>query len=653
MNYRPVWRVLEATRGVFTLDVIKNKLYDARADLMTINLRLYDGEVGSCAISQSAPAYMVTGTNMSGWTATHSECTGTAYYYPNLEDTDVILGYTELLDAVGSAFNNYAAFKKGTLDFGYGQYDENTYSGTICATTVGGADSCSVGSEIPQYTLGEVTPWVDAMIAHKPDIRMLTFVDNESLYEYATETYNQTGVRADCWGWREAATANCPTTGPWMCGIYPRTFAVTTGSGQTANNPDVDLTAPVTLESCSTVSSWDSSSYDFASSLSWALTNGVSVFNTKNQFDWSSGYDSSMTTTLRTMGYRYYLQDATNSSTVTAGNNLSVTTTWKNRGVAPSYDNYKIMFKLVGRSDGQIYKYKTSDIVNYAAGSTTATVSTVPIPTYVVAQTYDIYVAVGEDWPELRLAVSLNPANRWYQATTVAVTNSSPTAIPTTDYAGQFTFANGEYLDVADNAAVSLNGTSYTLVARAYMTDNSTAHTIVAKGNVTSASTEYSLFYSQTDNRYKFRTTNGTTTYAVLADNYGIPPLNTWACLIASYDNSSKQMRLRVNNGTANTTTATGSVPDNSTALQIGNDTSGRYWAGRLDKIRGYKRLLTTAEETAACTGNGLAVADMDYEQRRGLYFDFELDETSGNRAGTFQPHTATDVNTVTQASAQ
>lgn len=642
MNYRPTWRSLEASRGNFTLSSIQDKLADARAQLMTINLRLYEGDVGTCSISSSAPQWAVTGTGMSGWTATHDECTGTAYYYPNLEDVDVIAAYTELLDAVGSAFSTFPAFYEGTLDNGYGVYQENTYSGSRCASVVGGADSCFIGSEIPQYTNAELIPWQDAMIAHKPaGLRYMIFSDNENIFDYVGDTYSDVGVRADCWGWREAATANCPTTGPWMCGIYPRTFAVTTGSGQTATHADMETHGEITLETCSTISSWDSSSYDFASSCSWALTNGASVFNTKGQYDWSTSYDNTMSATLLTLGYRHVITAISHALAVTAGTPFNIDTTWLNKGSAKSYRTDKILFKFVNNSTGEAYKVATNTTANWAPNVSTPVSSSITIPTWVNAGTLTVYVGLGNATsiiPEQALGISgTEPGDRWYNlGTVIQVTNASPTTNPTTDYAGDFEKDLAQYLSLADNNSISMNGTSATFAIDFQLESKSSSMVAMAKGNVATASSlEWGIWYDQTADRMKFVVSNGTTVYTATANNFGSPSTGVMYTGIATFNNSTKGLTFSIDCGTANTATATGNIPNTSSEFRIGADTTGRNWDGLLNAPRVWKKVLSGSDQTAVC--NGLKVEDMTQTQKRYLYMAAELEEASGSRADKFQ----------------
>lgn len=660
MEGRYYWRDLEGTRDSYNFSAVQTDAVNARADLQTLNVRLpYLGNVGDCGTTYSDPTWM-TDADLSGWTATHDEC-GTTYNYMNFEDPDVRTEFVELITEAEAALSQYPAWRNGFLETGYGAYGENNYSGTVCASTVGGADSCTPGSEIPQYTIGEISPWYDAFIGISTTIRKMNMVDNEDLFDYIYDTYTGTagGTRADCWGWREAATANCPTTGPWMCGIYPRTFAVTTGSGQTASHADQDETGMIFLESCGSVSTWESS-YDYASSFQWALDNGASALNVKGFYDGGSGIDGVMTTTLRTLGYRYQLDEVRNLPSVTAGNNLSIEIDVTNNGVAPDYDGMVWMVKLVEQGGGtpDIYKYVTSETLGVAAGASITDTLSVPIPTWLDAGTYDIYVGagfdnIGADYPELRFAVSANPGDRWYQATTVEVINASPDANVEDDYAGDFDNAGGDSLTLADNPSISIPSVDFAIAVRV-KADTLNGYVIAAKGDVGATGQEWSLFTNGSNSQqFTFRVSTGTNR-TVTATTFGVPSTGTWYCLYADFEAATTTLRISVNDGNLDSLDTTGSITDKANAFVLGGDTVGRNWDGQIDDFYFWKgRRLSDTEQSEVCKTNGdiTHVSDMNYETRRGLIMAIDLAENGANYKDKFQHWSYTENGSVTRTS--
>lgn len=646
METRYYWRNLEGTRDSYNFSTVQTDAINARADLQTFNTRLpYVGNVGDCAATYSDPTWM-TNADLSGWTATHDEC-GTAYNYFNYEDPDVRTEFVELITEAEAALSSYPAWRHGFLETGYGAYGENNHSGTICATNVNSPDSCTPGSEIPQYAIGEISPWYDAYVGISTTIRKMNMVDNEDLFDYVYDNYTGTagGTRADCWGWQEAATANCPTSGPWMCGIYPRTFAVTTGSGQTASHSDQDLTGMIFLESCGSVSSWESS-YDYTSSFAWALTNGASALNVKGFYNGGTGIDTVMNTTMKTLGYRYFLDEVRNNSAVTAGNNLSIEVDVTNRGVAPDYDGMVWMVKFVEQGGGtpDIYRYTTSELLKIAAGASITDTLTVPIPTWLDAGTYDIYVGAGFDdnavfdFPELRFAVTSNPGNRWYQATTVTVSNSSPTANPEDDYGRDFEADDTEHFITSSHS--TLSGKIHTWHVDVTLESKATNQAFVTKGDIGANSLDFGVAYNNTASLDRFvcrAGTGGSALRSLTLNGCGSPTLGSLYRITCRWNDSTKVLTGDCNSNTNTSSAFSGSRSTNASGVTIGSDSalSDRYQDGKIGRVYLYNARLSDA--CVAELQAGTHFADLSFDCRRGMVVAQDLEESSGNTVDSFQ----------------
>jgi hypothetical protein len=661
MEGRYYWRNLEGTRDAYVWTTLQANAVSARADLQTMNVRLpYLGNVGDCTSTQSDPTWM-TDADLSGWTATHDEC-GTTLNYMNFEDADVRTEFVELLTAAEAAMSTYPAWRHGFLETGYGAYGENNYSGTICATSVNSPDLCSPGSEIPQYTIGEISPWWDLVLGISTSIRKMNMVDNEDLFDYIYDTYSSTaagGTRGDCWGWREVAPASCPDL--FMCDIYSETFGVTSGSGDTPTHPDVDEGGMIFLESCNTVTNWEANSWDFDASFDWALTNGASALNVKGFYNGGASIDTVMTETLRTLGYRYFLDEIRNDSAVTAGNNLSIEIDVTNRGVAPDYDGMVWLVKLVEQGGGaaDVYQYTTAETLKIAAGASITDTLTVPIPTWLDQADYDIYVGAGfndnpgaHDFPELEFAVTAAPLDRWYQAGVVTVTNAGPTANDPIDYAADFDNAGADQLSLADNASISIPSVDFSVAARV-KADTLNGFVIAAKGDVGATGQEWSLYTDGSNGqRFTFRISTGTNR-TVAATTFGIPSTGTWYCLYADFDATNTILRISVNDGALDSLDTTGTITDKANTLVIGGDTvAGRQWNGQIDDLYFWKgRRLSDTEQSEICStaGDIKQVQEMNYLTRRGLTVAVEFEENGASYVDDFQHWPYTENGTVTR----
>lgn len=647
METRYYWRNLEGTRDSYNFSTPQTDAIKARADLQTFNTRLpYLGNVGDCTSTQSDPTWM-TDADLSGWTATHDEC-GTTFNYMNFEDTDVRTEFTELITAAEAAMVNYPAWRHGFLETGYGAYGENNYSGTICASSVNSPDLCSGGSEISQYAIGEISPWWDAVLAVSTTIRKMNMVDNETLFDYIYDTYSSTvagGTRGDCWGWQEAAPASCPSSPLFMCDIYSETFAVSAGSGDTPTHPDVDEGGMIFLECCGSIATWDDGTpWDYAASLQWALDNGASAMNVKGYYDGSAGFDSAMTTTLRTLGYRYFLDEVRNSTTVTAGNNLSVEIDVTNRGVAPDYDGMVWMVKLVEQGGGtpDIYRYTTAETLKIAAGASITDTLTIPIPTWLDAATYDIYVGAGfddnavSDFPELRFAVSVNPTNRWYQATSVTVTNGSPTANPVSDYGRDFeATTDTEYFTQASHSTIA--GQTSTVHVEFVLESEPTLAVVVSKGDAAAGTVEFAIDYLASADRIQCRFGSGGTLRTENADGCGAVTTGTTYRVTGRWNDSTKVIDCNCNGNLDTSGAFSGARASNATAVNIGVDStlSGTYFDGKIGRVYLYNARLS--DTCVAELQAGTHFADLSFDCRRGMVVAQDLEEASGNTVDSFQ----------------
>ena len=82
----------------------------------------------------------------------------------------------------------------------------------------------------------------------------------------------------------------------------------------------------------------------------------------------------------------------------------------------------------------------------------------------------------------------------------------------------------------------------------------------------------------------------------------GALPLNTWTHLAATY--SSGALRIYVNGVLVSTQAGTGSIASSTLPLRIGGNTIwGEYFAGRIDEVKIYNRVLSVTEIAADMAG--------------------------------------------------
>jgi hypothetical protein len=184
--------------------------------------------------------------------------------------------------------------------------------------------------------------------------------------------------------------------------------------------------------------------------------------------------------------------------------------------------------------------------------------------------------------------------------------------------ARQFTAANSEYLIVADTAALRLSDAEYTWGVWCYANSlGDFNRRIFCKINNPLTLLEYQLFFKRTGdvgfnpNRFTFEVFGASNAVVgtVVADALGAPSTATWYLILVSHSAVSNQVRIKVNNGTANTASTTGAPTTKAAPFCIGSlsNVASTFWDGRIGPIMMWDRLLTTQEETDLWnSGNGL-----------------------------------------------
>jgi hypothetical protein len=203
--------------------------------------------------------------------------------------------------------------------------------------------------------------------------------------------------------------------------------------------------------------------------------------------------------------------------------------------------------------------------------------------------------------------------------------------------AASFVAADIEYLGIADNADLSLNGTSFTVAAWVNLSSKSSHRDIVLKGYTSSNDYEYALIYNQTVDRFGFYVSpDGVTSYNVIANNSDAPSTNTWYFVVAWYDGSS--LNISVNNSSLDSISYSAGVYKGSQPFRLGYRGGYTYYLdGSLDEAFLYKRALTADERTWLYNGGqGRAYSDLVAQTEGWIEADFAYDGA--------QPHAVTEV---------
>lgn len=219
------------------------------------------------------------------------------------------------------------------------------------------------------------------------------------------------------------------------------------------------------------------------------------------------------------------------------------------------------------------------------------------------------------------------------------VTQAAGKVLGRTNFAGQFTSANSEYLSVSDNAALSTGNIDFTWAGWVYA-DSLSGSVIGGKWLGDDSDREYVVSYGIVNaSRFELvvRNTDDSGQTSVAANNLGAPVTATWYYIVAWHDASSDTINIQVNNGTADSASHTAGARDSGAAMALGAySAGGSHWDGRIDNVGFFKRVLTSTERTALYnSGVGKDYSQLSNTEKTSLISWWDLNEGSGTRADT------------------
>lgn len=168
-----------------------------------------------------------------------------------------------------------------------------------------------------------------------------------------------------------------------------------------------------------------------------------------------------------------------------------------------------------------------------------------------------------------------------------------------------------EFLSRVDGSVLSI-GTpvSFTFDGWVFPTSVAENFNIITKGNdIAAGNFEYRI-YHPTQTSIRFRVSNSTSIAEVTSAS-GTCPLNTWTHFRATLDIANSRIELELNNnGTLiQAAMASGGCWDSTHPFNIGNLNNSSGYAGRIDEVHLWKRVLTTTEQSDLYnSGNGVTI---------------------------------------------
>jgi hypothetical protein len=244
--------------------------------------------------------------------------------------------------------------------------------------------------------------------------------------EYGRETIQYVRSKSQNVGWRFDCLGDLGVFSPHfnhMNDIYPEAI---TEDGLS----DAWKTAPVSMESCSTISDWYKRGFDISYIVDQAIKWHVSSFNNK----WPpvpKEWWPEINRWLEHMGYRFVLRRFTYPATVEANRAIAFTSWWENTGNAPIYRDFPLALRLTDGKNTAILS-TDSDIRKWLPGDAIYN-SAVYIPADLPDGDYDISLAVIDPQartPKVRLAVTGTSPDGWFPLGKIKVKQALPPERP-------------------------------------------------------------------------------------------------------------------------------------------------------------------------------------------------------------------------------
>lgn len=371
--FRVYWKFIEPEKGRYRWDLLDTALKTAHSRGQTLMLRI-------------APYGSEADKDVPGWyRALVGDETGKlrdAKWMTDPEDPRYALHFGAMIRAVGA------------------RYDGNPDLESVDMALVG-AWGEGAGSSLLSGKTREAL--VDSYTEAFPRSHLVMLLTDEKTNKYGLSR-RPVGWRVDCLG--DMGGFSDPK---WshMRDLYPQSI-VNFGMA------DAWKKAPVTMEVCWVMQHWLNKGWDVNYIIDQALKWHISSFNAKSSAvpdQWRPAVDR----WLKKMGYRYVLRKFTYPARVRAGEELTFTSWWENKGVAPCYDQFPVALRLSG-AEGSSVILTRADIRQWLPGDAIYD-DRVLLPPGIRPGVYELAIGVVDPatrQPKVKLAIAGATADGWY-----------------------------------------------------------------------------------------------------------------------------------------------------------------------------------------------------------------------------------------------
>jgi len=180
---------------------------------------------------------------------------------------------------------------------------------------------------------------------------------------------------------------------------------------------------PVVFEVCWRMQRWKDEGWDVDHIINESLKWHISSFNAKSSGvpeEWGHQIDR----WLKKMGYRFVLRKFTYPSSAKPGGQMTFTTWWDNKGVAPCYKDFPLMLRLKNNKNTTTIRTK-ADIKTWLPGDSLY-YDNVTLPADLPIGKYELQLAIcnpSTNKPAIRLAISGRQSDGWYRMGDIELQN--------------------------------------------------------------------------------------------------------------------------------------------------------------------------------------------------------------------------------------
>jgi len=431
--FRWTWAELETVRGQIDFDLIDNAIQSANILQENFAFRvmtILQWGVGVPAWLTEAP-YSIPGLWMGGG----------ATFWPDYRNEVFQAEFSRFIAALGARYNNHPAIDH--VDIGpvgcWGEWNTACFGEPVDIISIYDPQT----EEETQAIIEAYKSIIDMFFDSFPDTPLVMLALGNGVITSLKDIEIFVHALRRGSGWRVDSWSDWGYYSPYWShqgNLYPTMISNVTAAYPSF--PDTWKHAPVQLEIFGTIQNWvdmgwtaDAPDGYVYKSFEWALAQHASVLNLKFEAV-PNGYLAALEDMLKQNGYRFALDSIYCTQNLTAGDKVKINSIWSNLGVAPSYHNRDLTYKLKSTDflyEGLPYEVllsSTADIRTWLPGATNV-IDNFTLPTDMPTGTYNLEVAIlnragtnpiTEALPPIYLAIEDRDAYGWYPLLEVSVT---------------------------------------------------------------------------------------------------------------------------------------------------------------------------------------------------------------------------------------